>query len=85
MTAVCPGPVRTEFIDVAGFEEGTEERTPDFFWTEAEDVAKQAVDGAAHDRRVVVPGAVNRATALVGQHSPRSVALPLLGRFWRSF
>jgi hypothetical protein len=33
---------------------------------------------------VVVPGALNRATALAGQYSPRSVALPLISRFWRN-
>jgi uncharacterized protein len=83
VTAVCPGPVRTEFTDVAGVP-GVEERTPGAIWMSAEDVARHAVDGAEHDRRVVVPGALNRATALAGQYSPRSVALPLISRFWRN-
>jgi uncharacterized protein len=83
VTAVCPGPVRTEFMDVAGFP-GVEERTPGAVWMSAADLARHAVDGAEHDRRVVVPGALNRAGALAGQHSPRSVVLPLLNRFWRN-
>ena len=37
-----------------------------------------------HDKRVVVPGLLNRAGALAGQHSPRAVALPLIGRIWRN-
>jgi short-subunit dehydrogenase len=50
----------------------------------AEDIAKHAIDGAANDRRVVVPGVLNRATALAGQHSPRALALPLISRIWRN-
>jgi uncharacterized protein len=83
VTAVCPGPVRTEFMAVAEFP-GVEDRTPGIVWTSAEEIAKQAVEGAHNDKRVVVPGLLNRAGALAGQHSPRAVALPLIGRFWRN-
>jgi short-subunit dehydrogenase len=83
VTAVCPGPVKTEFMEVAGFG-GVEDRTPSAAWMSAEDLARHAVDGAAQDKRVVVPGAINRATALAGQHSPRSIALPLISRVWRN-
>jgi hypothetical protein len=83
VTAVCPGPVKTEFTDVAGVG-GVEERTPGAVWMSAEEIARHAVDGASHDKRVVVPGVLNRAGALAGQHSPRAVALPLIGRIWRN-
>jgi short-subunit dehydrogenase len=83
VTAVCPGPIKTEFTDVAGIG-GVEDRTPGAVWMSAEELARHAVDGAEHDKRVVVPGTLNRATALAGQHSPRSVALPLISRFWRN-
>jgi uncharacterized protein len=83
VTAVCPGPVRTEFTDVAGLP-GVEDRTPSAVWMSPEDLARHAIDGAQGDRRVVVPGALNRASALAGQHSPRVFALPLLNRFWRN-
>jgi uncharacterized protein len=83
VTAVCPGPVKTEFMAVADVP-GVEDRTPGVVWMSAEDIARQAVDGAAHDKRVVVPGLLNRAGALAGQHSPRAVALPLIGRIWRN-
>ncbi len=82
VTAVCPGPVRTEFMESAGIG-GVEERTPGAVWMSAEEIARHAVDGAKHDKRVVVPGTINRVTALAGQHSPRSIALPLIGRIWR--
>jgi short-subunit dehydrogenase len=83
VTAVCPGPVKTEFTEVAGVP-GLEDRTPGAAWMSAEEIAKHALDGAARDKRVVVPGAINRATALAGQHSPRAVALPLISRVWRN-
>jgi short-subunit dehydrogenase len=83
VTAVCPGPVRTEFMGAAGVP-GVEDRTPSIAWMSPEDIAKHAVDGAARDKRVVVPGMLNRATALAGHYSPRAVALPLIGRIWRN-
>jgi short-subunit dehydrogenase len=83
VTALCPGPVPTEFPEVAGMGD-VEARTPGLFWTSAEEVAREAVDGAARDKRVVVPGVLNRATALAGHHSPRGLALPLIGRFWKN-
>ena len=82
VTALCPGPVKTEFPDVAGVG-GAEERLPGVFWTPVEDVASAAVEGAEKGRRVVVPGLMNRAGAITGQHSPRMLALPFVQRIWR--
>ena len=39
VTALCPGPVRTEFAAVAGLG-GIEETTPDFVWTTPDTVAR---------------------------------------------
>jgi hypothetical protein len=83
VTAVCPGPVKTEFTEVAGVG-GVEDRTPGAVWMSAEEIARHAVDGARNDKRVVVPGMLNRAGALAGQHSPRALALPLISRVWRN-
>ena len=82
VTTVCPGPVKTEFADVAGIGD-SEERVPGFVWTPVEDVAGAAVEGAERGRRVVVPGLLNRAGAISGQHAPRALALPLAKRIWR--
>jgi uncharacterized protein len=82
LTVVCPGPVRTEFSEVAGLGDA-EDRTPGAVWMEADDVARAAVRGTDQGKRVVVPGLLNRAGALAGQHSPRSVSLPLTQRIWR--
>src|SRR5439155_14389536 len=59
-TALCPGPVKTEFVEVAGLEHA-ESEMPDFLWSTAEDVAQAAVKGLEKDRRVVIPGVLNRA------------------------
>ena len=83
VTAVCPGPVRTEFPEAAGMG-AVEDRTPGIVWMSAEDVARDAVDGAARGKRVVVPGTLNRLQSLAGQHSPRSVLLPLANRIWKN-
>jgi short-subunit dehydrogenase len=82
LTAVCPGPVRTEFMEVAGLDRA-EGQVPDVFWMSAEAVAKSAVDAAERGKRAVVPGLLNRAGAITGQHTPRTLALPIVKRVWR--
>ena len=82
LTAVCPGPVRTEFTQAAGIE-AAEDRTPDFIWTSAESIAKAALDAAEKGKRAIVPGLLNRAGALTGQHTPRKLVLPIAKRIWR--
>lgn len=80
-TALCPGPVKTEFMDQhAGFDAAAS--TPDFLWTSAEDCARAAVKGLERGKRVVVPGVGNRVGALAGQHAPRSVLLAAARRFY---
>lgn len=81
VTAVCPGPVRTEFGESGGFG-GADERIPDLFWLSPEKVAREALDGLERGVRVVVPGPINRVAGLYGQHMPRSLLLPLVRRAW---
>jgi hypothetical protein len=81
VTAVCPGPVRTEFVEAAGIE--VSDRVPDFIWTDVEAVARAAVEGAEKGKRVVVPGMLYRAGSIAGQHTPRTLALPIVKRVWR--
>jgi short-subunit dehydrogenase len=82
VTAVCPGPVRTEFAEVAGIG-GAEASTPDMFWMSAADLAADAVGAAERGKRAVVPGALNMAGSILGRYSPRTVALPITRRIWR--
>jgi short-subunit dehydrogenase len=82
VTAVCPGPVKTEFAEQAGIGEAND-KLPGFVWTDVEQVAREAVEGAENGSRVVVPGLINRAGTILGRHTPRSVVLPLAQRAWR--
>jgi uncharacterized protein len=83
ITAVCPGPVKTEFTEAAGMS-GVEDETSDVFWMSAEEIARHAVEGAEQDKRVVVPGVLYRAQSIVGQHTPRALLLPIAERIWGS-
>ena len=76
MTALCPGPVATEFTEAGGFR--NESPGPSFIWSTAADVAKAGIEGAEKGKRVVIPGIGNRVTANFGRHGPHSV---LLGPF----
>ena len=76
MTALCPGPVKTEFTEAGGFR--SESPGPSFIWSTAADVAKAGIEGAENGKRVVIPGIGNRVTANFGRHGPHSI---LLGPF----
>ena len=79
VTALCPGPVETEFTEQ---HEGFDVSSPDFVWMSSEDCASTAVKGLERGKRVVVPGVGNRIGTLAGQHAPRSVLLAAARRFY---
>jgi uncharacterized protein len=78
-TALCPGPVRTEFADVAGIGDDAA-GLPSVFWADAPEVAEEGVRGLEHGKRVVVPGLLNRGGAIAGHHTPRSLLLRVVER-----
>jgi short-subunit dehydrogenase len=78
-TALCPGPVKTEFTDQ---HEGFDVSSPDFVWMSSEECARTAVKGLERGKRVVVPGVGNRVGTLAGQHAPRSLFLAAARRFY---
>ena len=81
VTALCPGPVRTEFAAAAGLtEQQSSESLPEVMWVSASEVATQGVAGCRRGTVVVVPGTLNRVMAGVALHSPRRLLLPLLAR-----
>lgn len=81
MTVLCPGPVETEFAEAAGFSgDDAESSLPRFMWVPADDVAKQAVDGMAAGKWVVIPGAANRVGATAAHLVPRRLLVPLLAK-----
>jgi uncharacterized protein len=81
VTALCPGPVETEFAAVAGAEE-LFSTAPSFSLVSSPEVAKQAIEGLEGNKRVVVPGVAIKAVTLAGRYTPRAVLLPLMKRFY---
>ena len=81
MTALCPGPVATEFLDAGGFK--TSRPGPSFVWSTPADVAKSAIEGADKGKRVVIPGIGNRASAMFGYYGPRFVVLGPMANAYR--
>lgn len=78
VTAVCPGPVATEFQEAndASFAE----RLPKLMWVSAERVARESVQAAQRGRRVVVPGGAAARSSLLNRYAPRGIALAVAGR-----
>ena len=83
VTALCPGPVRTPFVDIISKGESESVGSmPSFMWMDSDEVAKAGVDGMLRGRRVVVPGRLNQLGALAGTFTPREILLPVMRRFW---
>jgi short-subunit dehydrogenase len=77
VTALCPGPVASGFQDASGahdFASGL----PKPLWRTPEQVAAAALRGLEQGRRVVIPGAPNRALAALGRFSPRPVVMRVM-------
>jgi short-subunit dehydrogenase len=72
-TVLAPGPVPTEFGEVAGTE--ASETLVGFATIDSEEVATAAVRGMLRGRRSVVPGTATKALATGGRYVPRSILL----------
>jgi short-subunit dehydrogenase len=76
VSALCPGPTRTEFGEIAGI------RTLGQFDRLAMDagpVVRAGLEGLEANRAVVIPGAVNKAGAWSTRLAPRSVVRKIAG------
>ena len=82
VTALCPGPVETEFFDIAGATP-IDNFIPKLAWVDVEHVAKVAVEALDRNRVEVVPGRAMSAIVNAAKLVPRDAALPFLGRFFR--
>jgi short-subunit dehydrogenase len=82
VTALCPGPVATEFVETGEFKKGVDE-LPSFIWSSAAQVAKAGIEGADKGKRVVIPGIANRMTAMFGYFGPRFIVLGPFARAYR--
>lgn len=81
VTAVCPGPVPTEWQAVAGFENQAE-RLPYPRMT-VEQIVEESLAAAAAGKRAVIPGRLTRAMALATRALPTSMKLPVASRSLR--
>lgn len=82
VTALCPGPVKTEFWDVADGQP-IKQAMPPMMWVDVDRVAAAAIRGLDRGTRVVVPGLAVRAATYGGQLTPKRIKLPLLARAMR--
>ncbi len=79
ISALCPGPVDTEFAEAAGFEGEFTDSMPRFLWVPAADVARAALEGLDAGKVVVVPGTGNRVLASVGGALPGRLVARVVG------
>lgn len=77
VTALCPGPVDTEFNQSAGVERSGGPSMAGILRVSAADVAEEGVRGMVEGRRTVTPGLGAKALATTGRYSPRAFLLPL--------
>jgi hypothetical protein len=76
VTALCPGPTRTEFGGVAGFgENGLFDRVA----MDAPAVVAAGLSGLARNKAVVVPGAINKIGAASPRFAPRNIVRKIAG------
>jgi short-subunit dehydrogenase len=87
VTALCPGPVTTDFWEISGWEvsggQSFERAVPRPAWITAEQAARAGVSGLASGRRVVVPHVAMRTAMQGGRYVPHAIKLPLLERMMR--
>jgi uncharacterized protein len=86
VTALAPGPVETDFWQIAGWETSSgksfERAVPGTLISPAQ-AARAAVEGLERGERVVVPGLPIRAAMLASRYIPHMLKLPALERFMR--
>ncbi|MFC0250108.1 SDR family NAD(P)-dependent oxidoreductase [Citricoccus parietis] len=70
ITALCPGPVRTEFHTRAGIDTS---RKPKWAWMDAEDVVREGLTAAAEGRSVCIPSRRYRSLMTAARFSPDAV------------
>ncbi len=68
VTALCPGPVATEFFEVAGAADGRLAK----MGANPADVARAGLAGLARNRAIVIPGLMNKITAQSNRLLPRA-------------
>jgi uncharacterized protein len=82
VSALCPGPVYTDFWEIAGWEvaggRSFERAVPRPAWISAEHAARAGISGLASGERVIVPGLGMRAAMEAVRYVPHAVKLPAI-------
>jgi short-subunit dehydrogenase len=73
VTALCPGPVHTEFGDVAKRPSGQPERGPEFVYVSLERTVCAALAAVENDRPLVIPGFVMKIAMFLVRITPMSI------------
>jgi short-subunit dehydrogenase len=79
VTSLCPGPVHTEFTQVAARRGTKRDRSPEFVHVSAEEVARAGLAAIERDRPLVIPGFIMK----VGMSLVRIMPLSILRLFSR--
>jgi short-subunit dehydrogenase len=79
VTALCPGPVHTEFGDVAKRPGGQPERGPEFVYVSVEKTVRDALAAVEADRPLVIPGFIMK----LGMFLVRITPMSILRMAWR--
>jgi uncharacterized protein len=74
VTALCPGPVPTEWAEIAN----AERFSVPVAQVSPPDVAEAAIGGMLAGKRSVVPGVVPKVVSTGGRYAPRSLLLPVI-------
>ena len=80
VSALCPGPVHTEFDTVARRADGPKQPAPAFTYVPVEEVVRDALKGIESDRPIVIPGVAMKIAMFIVRLTP----MPLLRLVSRS-
>ncbi|MDQ6859649.1 MAG: SDR family oxidoreductase [Verrucomicrobiota bacterium] len=73
VSALCPGPVHTEFNDLAQRPNERGEHAPEFTYVSAEEVARVGLEGIERNKAVVVPGVAMKVAMLLIRLTPQPI------------
>ena len=73
VSALCPGPVHTEFDAIASRPDASKQAAPEFAYVSAEDVVRAALDGIESERAVVIPGLAMKLGMLLVRLTPMPI------------
>jgi short-subunit dehydrogenase len=73
VTALCPGPVHTEFGDMAKRPGREPETGPEFTYVSVEETVRDALDAIESDKPLVIPGVVMKLAMLLVRITPMSI------------